>query len=227
MRRIIHRGLLLAALLIAVGVNLVLTHKQAPIGSSYRWLQSHSAASGIDSIVPERMKHLVEEESYGYQSRFLGQTRWTSAVSLKGQPLGGLYEIQSRTGSMPCVTRIAYGFPFTTRTQDSVYEYYASICFVTQNPQTTWRPSFIHEVSSQPFWAPPENTYHATGLVLNTAFFTSAIYPIMLIVGQSCVFLFGLRRRRRRRLGLCQKCAYDIHGLDRCPECGTGRVLQL
>lgn len=28
-------------------------------------------------------------------------------------------------------------------------------------------------------------------------------------------------RQRRSRLGLCEKCAYPVKGLNRCPECGT------
>src|SRR5690606_26280627 len=29
-----------------------------------------------------------------------------------------------------------------------------------------------------------------------------------------------LRSERRRRRGLCPRCAYDLLGLQRCPECG-------
>ncbi len=42
------------------------------------------------------------------------------------------------------------------------------------------------------------------------------------IVGLNCAPPF-LRRRKRKKLGLCMKCAYDLRASeDRCPECGTG-----
>lgn len=32
-------------------------------------------------------------------------------------------------------------------------------------------------------------------------------------------------RARRRRLGLCGRCAYDVRGIQTCPECGTHQTV--
>ncbi len=44
-----------------------------------------------------------------------------------------------------------------------------------------------------------------------------------LVLRVSCVVPSACRRRKRKKLGLCLKCGYDLRGSkEQCPECGTG-----
>ncbi len=47
--------------------------------------------------------------------------------------------------------------------------------------------------------------------------------PVLLCLAGSCAsFFHGRRRRKRKQLGLCLKCGYDLRASeDRCPECGN------
>ncbi len=54
---------------------------------------------------------------------------------------------------------------------------------------------------------------------------TLAIWPAPLVFALAMTLIIGRplhRRRKRKKLGLCVKCGYDLRGSeDRCPECGT------
>ena len=46
---------------------------------------------------------------------------------------------------------------------------------------------------------------------------------VFLVLGLSCMVPPAYRRRKRKKLGLCVKCGYDLRASkDRCPECGEG-----
>ena len=46
-------------------------------------------------------------------------------------------------------------------------------------------------------------------------------------LGFAFLYLPSLRRRKRKKLGLCLKCGYDLRGSeDRCPECGEGATVR-
>lgn len=52
--------------------------------------------------------------------------------------------------------------------------------------------------------------------------------PLLVLPATRLPWLLGLRGRRRERLGLCAKCAYDLRGSPpdgACPECGAERSL--
>lgn len=67
-----------------------------------------------------------------------------------------------------------------------------------------WIKSGGYKVPVSPLWM---------GLVVNALLFAIPVLAGTWVV--ACA-----RRRRRRRLGLCLKCAYSVKGLERCPECG-------
>ncbi len=51
-----------------------------------------------------------------------------------------------------------------------------------------------------------------------------ALFPLLMILPIIAYIRGPMRRRRRRRLGLCIACGYSLVGLTepRCPECGRG-----
>ena len=75
---------------------------------------------------------------------------------------------------------------------------------------THWLPK-LSRTSSQRSWYIP-------------MWITTLLFGVGAILPQAFI---RLRRRKRKKLGLCVKCGYDLRGSkDRCPECGTEFSMQ-
>ena len=73
--------------------------------------------------------------------------------------------------------------------------------------------------NSETNWTPSRQTY-VTGMVrtIIPLWIPTAAFVVFLPI----VYLPGRRRRKRKKLGLCLKCGYDLRASKgRCPECGT------
>ena len=79
-----------------------------------------------------------------------------------------------------------------------------------------WHYKGYHDLET--LWLPvlaggPRNRWIEIPLWMPAAVFSSAF----------CFSYFPTDRRKRKRLGLCAKCGYDLRASkDRCPECGAG-----
>ncbi len=69
-------------------------------------------------------------------------------------------------------------------------------------------------------WWPPECViFNPTKHVLFPLWMPTLLFPLL---SWACYFPV-YRRRKRKKLGLCVKCGYDLRASkDQCPECGTG-----
>jgi hypothetical protein len=69
-----------------------------------------------------------------------------------------------------------------------------------------WRmlPEREHRLPMFPLWP---------GFALDTAFYGTLAFLLWSAPG-------FVRKKRRRRRGLCVGCGYELKGMEKCPECG-------
>ncbi len=89
-----------------------------------------------------------------------------------------------------------------------------------------WQSTGLHYGNKQvsgTFWWPPQSYSLWSSGPLGWSILLPLWMPTMLFasVTVSCSLGGHHRRRKRKKLGLCVKCGYDLRASkDRCPECG-------
>ncbi len=105
----------------------------------------------------------------------------------------GLDDVLARVQAL----RRAHGSDRTSHLPDGIVGWHLG---GFEDLSTDWRPSMDSNGVIVPLWVP------------------SVIFAVL---SYFTGFLPLCRRRKRRKLGLCLNCEYDLHGSkNRCPECG-------
>lgn len=80
----------------------------------------------------------------------------------------------------------------------------STLLIVSTKPRVPGPIQLAREMPTRVYWP---------GLVFNTLFFGVLFLVMFVLPGRAKI-------ARRRRLGLCLACGYDLAGLAKCPECG-------
>lgn len=186
---------LIVALALGISLNLYLINREptpppAGVGSSF----GTAITDLSDPRVPKIPQEIIDE--YGspmfWNLRHGVLVRECSAVRIP---------MRNNTQFFLAVKR--YGFPWTGRST-----------MIMRAADTRLRTVWPVQGGMQ---VPPAVTYHPLGLILNPIIYALPVWLVMMGVRW---LLLARRARRRERLGLCARCAYDLGELAACPECG-------
>lgn len=89
-------------------------------------------------------------------------------------------------------------------------------------------PGISIERLRQPVWLPYQIFGGRSTTVIPSGFmylipFWMVVVGLLVTFSCACGPIKQLRRRKRKKFGLCLRCGYDLReSKERCPECGTG-----
>ncbi len=90
-------------------------------------------------------------------------------------------------------------------------------CIPSSSNRILWRSNRFHGFRTR-WWGEYQEIIPGHWRVFIPLWMPSGLFAISLML---CCLPLG-RRRKRKKLGLCIKCGYDLRGSkDRCPECGN------
>ena len=128
-------------------------------------------------------------------------------------------------------TGTAFQVTGSTRVAYAVTNSVASIHVLTQTSESQLQVGATASSRSVGFgglqlWYVKSRAFHGTGDTYAVRLHFPIWLPTVLVVGSWIALPFvsrRLKRRRRRKRGLCVKCGYDLTGNESgvCPECGN------
>lgn len=200
--------LIIVLLTLGCGCNLYLAYLVPP----------HTIFNSVEIYerVPKRIAHLDEgaldvlgEAPYWYSTQNPTNRVYKSvSEDLSSWPQSGIHHAE-------------LGFPFVTRAVTNV--------IVLESAPTTkpyidrdfvWlgsARSIGFRDSVLPSGAHDHERFFVSGLILNPIIYALPIW--LIVMGIRWAFI-ARRSHKRERLGLCVACAYELGGLQTCPECG-------
>ncbi len=148
---------------------------------------------------------LTGAEAYGHSCWRFG---WRSfETSWSAEPGSGVSVDVHMTDAGWPATSMQGGYQWDARIPNAKVGYFAAL-----EPPQWMQSKLIPCIPVGPLWP---------GFAINTVFYAAILW--MLFAAP-----FALRRRLRRKRGLCPACGYDLRGTASaaCPECGSARKRQ-
>ena len=212
---------LVVLLALGCGLNLYIAHQAITWGPKPDWtvyMYPQRPDPGLWPVIPAELKRegtiptewqLMDWLLLRRFAIYIEDPRVRQGLPYRADENGDPYSPEDRDPvEQTCILfESRFGAPFVARsTTHAVVEEF------NQKPTQVW-PTANTETS-------PRVTYHPLGLILNPIIYA---LPIWVLVMSARWTFIARRSHKRKHLGLCVSCAYELDGLSVCPECGRER----